>query len=218
MQKETVLFNGFKFNRYPESERTSDRVYFQGWVKIDGERKKIRLHQYVWILKNGPIPKGYHIHHLDEDTSNNEPDNLECKLGFEHLSEHGKAAWAANREEKLKKFNEITRVAASEWHRSEEGRKWHSDLSKKSFEANRKDFTCVECGKIGNSGFANAKFCSSKCRSRSLARDYRKTGQYNESRVCTQCGGVFNTYKWNATKNCSRKCGAKYREGLRLAS
>ena len=65
MQRETQTFNGIRFNRYPDSERESDRRYFKGWVIIDGRRTKISIHRYTWFKNNGVIPKGYHIHHIE---------------------------------------------------------------------------------------------------------------------------------------------------------
>ena len=36
-----------------------------------------RIHDCVMYDKKGPKPKGYHIHHIDENKLNNHPDNLE---------------------------------------------------------------------------------------------------------------------------------------------
>jgi len=33
-------------------------------------------HHVVWCLAAGPIPKGFHVHHIDQDTNNNSIDNL----------------------------------------------------------------------------------------------------------------------------------------------
>lgn len=35
------------------------------------------------------IPKGYHIHHIDGDHSNNDPNNLEMLLADDHAKRHG---------------------------------------------------------------------------------------------------------------------------------
>jgi len=32
----------------------------------------------VWEDHHGPVPKGYHVHHRDEDTSNNKLRNLKA--------------------------------------------------------------------------------------------------------------------------------------------
>lgn len=58
--------------------------------------KKIRLskektldeHRLVWIKAYGEIPKGYVIHHIDGDKTNNSLDNLECLPLSEHSRIH----------------------------------------------------------------------------------------------------------------------------------
>ena len=88
MQRETATYNGVKFHRYPQSERDSDRRYFKGWAEIDGKMQKISLHRYIWIVERGPIPKGYHVHHIDGDVDNNTISNLALLLAHEHESFH----------------------------------------------------------------------------------------------------------------------------------
>ena len=39
---------------------------------------KVLLHRYLWECANGPIPKGYDIHHINEDIWDNRLENLEC--------------------------------------------------------------------------------------------------------------------------------------------
>ena len=57
------VFNGKEYKLYA-GER-----YFSRGTK--------RLHREVWKLYNGQIPKGYHVHHKDENTWNNDISNLE---------------------------------------------------------------------------------------------------------------------------------------------
>lgn len=46
------------------------------------------LHRYIWEKNNGPIKKGYIIHHKDENKENNNIDNLECLTRSEHQRKH----------------------------------------------------------------------------------------------------------------------------------
>ena len=46
----------------------------------------------IWKTTNGPIPKGFHIHHKDGDCTNNSLGNLELKHGSLHISEHSRGA------------------------------------------------------------------------------------------------------------------------------
>lgn len=45
-------------------------------------------HRYVWELNFGTIPKGYVIHHIDEDKSNNDISNLQMMTRAEHIILH----------------------------------------------------------------------------------------------------------------------------------
>lgn len=46
------------------------------------------LHRDVWEKNNGPIPKGYDIHHKDGDKSNNDIENLRIMLHSDHTRKH----------------------------------------------------------------------------------------------------------------------------------
>jgi hypothetical protein len=48
----------------------------------------IPLAQAVWVDAHGPIPVGHDVHHIDEDTANDDPANLEAVKGTEHRAEH----------------------------------------------------------------------------------------------------------------------------------
>ena len=63
INESTQEFNGKNYWLYPNSK------YY--------ERYKKRLHRAVWEYHNGPIPKGYHVHHKDNDRANNQIENLE---------------------------------------------------------------------------------------------------------------------------------------------
>lgn len=52
--------------------------------------KQRQLHRDVWESANGrPIPDGWHVHHEDEDKSNNDPSNLRAMPAGEHARLHG---------------------------------------------------------------------------------------------------------------------------------
>jgi len=94
---------------------------------------------------------------------------------------------------------------AKEWHKSEEGRKWHSRHSKeiwKDMEAKTKN-----CDQRGDEFeyYTQARFCSQACKQ----KHRRESGVDDEERECTICGDKFTINKYTDTKTCSRSCAGK---------
>lgn len=73
-------------NEIPETVEFNGRVY--RWNGKYYRKSRTFLHRDVWVFHNGPIPKGYHIHHVDENAANNTIENLQMVWGSTHLSEH----------------------------------------------------------------------------------------------------------------------------------
>src|SRR5689334_25155265 len=94
---------------------------------------KIRAHVWVWINHNGDIPKKHHIHHIDENKSNNNIENLRCI----HYHEHYRLHITEEKREWSRKWIEVIRPLTKKWHASEEGLQWHSKHGLKVWE-NRK--------------------------------------------------------------------------------
>lgn len=156
---ETVIFNGRRYNRYPESKNPAHRRYFA--------RAGHRLHRDVWEFYNGPIPEGMHIHHVDGNTANNDISNLECVPDREHRKHHG----ASDRTDKQVQHLESIRAKAAEWHRSEEGRAWHREHAKQSLAktwGKPRNFPlltkqCVWCGTEMQAKSERKRFCCATC-------------------------------------------------------
>lgn len=147
-----------------------------------------RLHRKAWAGAFGAIPKGCHIHHRDDDPSNNLLSNLECISAKQHLSE----TWERHRERRAVKghFTEQAKDAARDWHQSEAGRLWHSRNAKRTkswTKWKREPRDCPHCNKtfdalIRKSGHPQV-YCTTACkvaayRGRKLhnkwAADYRE--------------------------------------------
>lgn len=139
-------------------------VYFQ--------RKGVKLYHAVWKYHRGPIPAGYHIHHRDNDRSNNTIGNLECITVKEHLGvRHGPEFGERGRRAQPK-----ASAAAVAWHRSEEGRRWHAEQGNRlqQMKRPRVQTVCQQCGeKFMAAAYAvasgYAKFCGPNCK----AKDFR---------------------------------------------
>lgn len=86
MERETIIYNGKKYHRYPESPRRQLRLYF--WRHDKWKEPPFSLHRQIWIDNYGEIPEGHVIHHKDENTLNNSIDNLECLAKGKHMSNH----------------------------------------------------------------------------------------------------------------------------------
>jgi hypothetical protein len=70
-------------------QRKDGRYWTWYW---DGDTKHtIYRYQWLWQSVKGPIPKGYVVHHVNEDCSDDRLENLELKTGRRHRVDHGTA-------------------------------------------------------------------------------------------------------------------------------
>lgn len=198
-----AIYDGYKFRRDPNTG------YFLCTKKTDAGKRE-RLHVYVFRRANGAIPDGYHVHHIDEDKNNNEPENLALLAAVEHTAIHSRERWEADRDRMAKSLAINAVPAATAWHKSAEGRKWHSAHQKEILErAQEQEYVCTRCGKrykalpIGKA----KKFCSNACR----AAARRESGVDNEKRFCRFCGEEFTTNKYSGAHFCSGGCAASFR-------
>ena len=58
------------------------------WIKIAEPNEWIEYAKFVWIKNNGKIPKGYLIHHIDNNTMNDNINNLSFLTRKEHFEIH----------------------------------------------------------------------------------------------------------------------------------
>ncbi len=175
------------------------------------QKKGIRLHRVVWMYHNGEIPKGFHVHHIDSDRSNNQIENLELISKNIHAKNH---SLEPERVEYSKKHIETIRVKAIEWHGSKEGLEWHSKQGKENW-AKRilNKYICTYC----NTNFETLNiyaeksnhFCSNKCKSGFR----RKQGTDNIEYTCQYCKEPFIASKYIKKNCCSRDCSVKLRWG-----
>lgn len=173
------------------------------------QRKGVRLHRLVWETHNGAIPKGYEVHHINGDRADNNIENLRLMLAEEHHKHH------ANQPERIAKSKKAIQKAAErakKWHKSEEGKAFHSQHSKNTWEKRESEtHVCANCGKefqsIGMYGKNVNTFCSNACKSAWR----RKSGADDEERTCPVCGKTFTVNKYAKTTCCSAECARRKR-------
>ena len=212
MIKDITIYKGKKYTRYPESKDRVSRVYFQ--------RSKKRLHRVIYEDNYGPIPKGWHIHHKDGDTLNNDISNLEAKKGSDHIKEHMLEKMRdKDFKEKVLMNLKIAQEEAKAWHSSPDGRKQHLKngkilLSSSPLREKKYECTCVVCEKIYfidqlqyNSPRKNI-YCSRNCK----ATGRHRSGIDNEQRKCAWCSSTFTVNKYSKIKCCSVSCSSYLRE------
>ena len=154
---QTQMFNGKEFKLH-KGER-----YFS--------RGTTRMHREVWKFHNGEIPKGYDIHHVDGDTTNNCISNLNLVHKSLHRRFTGKKRFKDN-PEFVKEFHAKGVEAAKEWHKSEEGREWHSKHGKQTW-VNREQSKkkCIVCDKEYETTFpSRSKYCHQNCKAKALRK------------------------------------------------
>lgn len=138
-----------------------------------------KLHRDAWSAAYGAIPANCHIHHRDGNVLNNRLENLECLDASEHCS----ISWAAKpKPESGQHFNADARAKSAEWHRSPEGRLWHSrhaERTKSWTKWKREEKPCEHCAKlyqalVRKSGNAS-KYCCQACKAAAYReRAYRE--------------------------------------------
>lgn len=185
--------------------KESSSGYYLGNVAISGRKRRypMRLHVYVWQKYNGEVPKGYHVHHKDENKDNNDISNLELLKAYDHLSHH--ASSETHIEFSRRNMNEIVRPAAIAWHKSEASKGFHEthyqNVTKEIWMAPVTK-TCEVCGKEYTTTHAKAKtskYCSNNCK----ATARRQRGDDKIPFTCSICGKTYMKFKYSKAQCCS---------------
>lgn len=82
-------------------------------VRQDGTRITRKVHKLVYEAFIGPVPKGYHIDHLDHDKTNNRLSNLRLRKAGENSADCAKTSRAGTKTLTIKQraaINDLTRA------------------------------------------------------------------------------------------------------------
>jgi hypothetical protein len=88
------------------------------------QRKGRRLHRLVYAEAHGPIPKGHHVHHRNEDRADNRLANLDLMEGRAHVAQHSRnptPAQSAARARNARTFASPANAKLTREQRSEAG-------------------------------------------------------------------------------------------------
>jgi hypothetical protein len=165
---EEIIWHGISFKRYPESKKWADANYYRPhslYIQNGIEA----LHREIWREKHGPIPKGYCVHHKDENTANNDINNLVLIARGEHQSYHAKGKTTKRKNENLARIRPLAAI----WHRSEQGKEWHSrhgkEVATKQRETRKtRKANCIICGKEYEQWNYRQKYCHANCKAKAL--------------------------------------------------
>ncbi len=203
-----VRFNGIVYRRYPQAKQSSDRNYFTCGLG-DRHRGYSRLHRDIWKAHHGPIPDGYDVDHIDGDPLNNAVGNLQAITESEHHAKHAVELAQITRERMANLTPEQRRIMselATEWHRSEAGRAWHSVHAIKVMAAvPMVDAVCERCEQtfaVKRFAKERTRFCGINCK----AAARRDSGIDDETRKCAQCGADFTINRYAPGAYCGKTC------------
>lgn len=162
---DSVEFNGVTYRLMGGVRR-----YYLSQAKSTRDRKGAKgLHVAVWEFYSGQrVPPGrkFNVHHRDENTFNNFYENLECISRRAHIHEH-----PLHDPEKQARHLAAIRPLSTAWHRSPEGREWHSrHMQETQASLQPRAIACVECGAQFQGKYKNRRFCSTACGNRYRAR------------------------------------------------
>lgn len=211
--KDIIVVDKIEFVRQINSTLPHRRDYY--WAHILNPDSKgcanryitIGLHRYLYSKAYGKIAKKNYIHHKDGNPLNNDLSNLQEVTPLEHRNLHKSEA------NRLLTVNSLAlaREAAKIWHKSLDGRLWHSEHAKTTLrKPNPVEKICEFCAIVYTILFPKKsdRCCSLQCQ-QALTR---KEGRHKtRKKICPICGKDFMQAPGQRAKTCSRSCGFKAR-------
>lgn len=142
--------------------------------------RTVRLHQAIWERANGSVPAGFHLHHKNEDKTDNRLENLELLSHADHNRMH------------------IHRMHA---HQEKAVVNSQAVLRRNEAERLKRALVCVVCGGTFHSKSKRpTRFCSSAC-----VESARSGAFSSDARLCEYCGGSYTATR-RVQRYCSKRC------------
>lgn len=126
------------------------------------------LHRQVWMYHYGEIDRDLVVDHIDRDKGNNQIENLRLVT----KSENNKNVDEEEKQRRINWMDEI-RPLTKEWHKSNEGKKWHSQHGVEAYKKRKPiEKICAHCGKkyLTTQYDNKARFCCLNCKMRARTR------------------------------------------------
>jgi endogenous inhibitor of DNA gyrase (YacG/DUF329 family) len=197
------------------------------WHSYNGKHYQtmVYMHREVWEAANGPIPRGFHVHHKNHDQRDNRLENFELLSHSDHSRRHvdanlgpsraravknAHAAMARNRELRRKAVHKCV-VCNGAYHSA--AKHPAGFCSSRCLESARSNaFTgdnrlCEHCGTGYTATRRVQRFCSKRCNAH--ATEARAATLEVRDVACADCGTVFQSKRANA-RFCGRPCALHY--------
>ena len=88
-KKRGFLLRGTNFRPYQIYDGKKFTLRNTGYYSMTTDNRGL-MHRYVWENEKGKIPKGWDIHHINEQKHDNRIENLECLPKQEHTRLYSK--------------------------------------------------------------------------------------------------------------------------------
>ncbi len=86
-KKRNFLLRGHNFQPHQFYDGKKFTLRCHGYYELTTGKRTL-MHRYVWEKEKGKIPNGWDIHHINNDKSDNDIQNLECLSKSEHTRKY----------------------------------------------------------------------------------------------------------------------------------
>jgi len=161
--------------------------------------KSTFIHRVIWSYNYGEIPQGdYVIHHINENKSDNNIENLQLLTRNEHRKKHT---------ETLEAQEYICQNCGVKFLAKQTTAKFCSAKCSNDYHYHNDKRICSICGKTFSATHKRTHCCSRECVNIAIGKANIKEPL---KKICPICGKVFIDPHHPNKKCCSSECGAKF--------